>query len=69
MQLGHDAYIGGAPLTLTANATTDLRVAMSLQHFYISAFAPGTQMISSLHGTFDHRAQEHSVGAQVQLAY
>ena len=69
LQLGHDAYIGGPPLTLTANMTTDLRVAMSLQHFYITAFAPGTQMISSLHGTFDHRTQEHSVGAQVQLAY
>ena len=69
MQLGHDAYIGGAPLTLTATANNELKVAMSLQHFYISAFSPGTQMISSLHGTFDHRAKTHTVGAQLQFAY
>lgn len=69
MQLGHDPFIGGAPLTLTFNATNDMKVAMSLQHFYISAFAPGTQMISSIHGTFDHKSREHSIGAQIQMAY
>ena len=69
MQLGNDAYIGGPPLTLTASANNELKVAMSLQHFYISPFAPGTQMVSSLHGTFDHRAREHTVGVQLQFAY
>lgn len=58
----------GPPSTLIVNASTDLKVAMSLSSSAMFAFAT-TQVLTILSATLDHRNQEHLVGAQFQFHY
>ncbi len=68
MALGHDVFLQGPALTLTANANSDMKVGLSLQHQSVTP-ASGTQMLSVISVTADHRAREHTVGAMLQFFY
>jgi hypothetical protein len=68
MSIGHDPAIQGPALTLTANAGTDMKVGLGLQHFYVTPFSQ-SQMVSGINAVMDHRAKEHTIGCTLQFVY
>lgn len=68
--LGHEASgpPGHPSSTLTFNATSDHKVSASLSSTMFSGFT-STQVLTILSASFDHRNQEHTVGAQFQFHY